>query len=143
MARRVVDDEGLVMGDGVGGDEPVGRSWVDDDAAVPAPRGEGEPLMQYLERMDRSLNDGHGSTERSAELLGEARDERTTQVEEAIAGLPREPEVSETEADALLRRLDRTRDAIMRGRVFGADSTDLVRRERGRRSAVLRRRSGT
>lgn len=117
----------------------AGGGSEDEEADRPTPRGEDEPLLEYLERVSTFLRGDRVVTEDSAEVIRRSRQERTMQLERAIGMALPTPRIGCDEADAVLARLDRTRESIMRGRVFDDDSTALVRRERARRSVNLRR----
>ncbi len=52
----------------------------DEHEPPPAPRGESEPLIDYLERVSDYVTGGRILTESSAELLRQAREERDAQL---------------------------------------------------------------
>ncbi len=103
VTKRVRDARGEVDEDEVdvkavvtrarqAGEDPIrallrARGYLDDeDREPPAPRGEDEPLMDYLERVSAYIMRGRVFTDNSADLLREAREERTAQLERAIRG---------------------------------------------------------
>lgn len=73
----------------------------------------------------------------SVEPIQRFRRDRTTPLEHTIETVAPASRLRRDEADAILARLDRTREAIMRGRVFDDDSLEVLRQVREERTAQL------
>jgi hypothetical protein len=108
-----------------------------DRCQPPAPRGENESLLDYLDRVQRFIMRGRVFTDDSTDLLRESRIERTAALLRASGSLTRDDPIWWDLARSTVEHFTRVREAIFGDRVVADDSTEIIRQGREERSSEL------